>query len=122
MSSAPCGAGRRLARCTRFARGLAEAMVAQDPERLTLEWHRDERGARIYLDVNRINYAQHAVAPYGVRPRPRAPVAMPVHWSELDDGALAPDAFTIATAADRVRSDGDAWKGIARHARGLRTG
>ena len=53
-----------------FARALAEAMVAANPEQLTLEWHRAERGARIYVDVNRINYAQHAVAPYGVRPAP----------------------------------------------------
>jgi bifunctional non-homologous end joining protein LigD len=102
-----------------FARRLAEGMVANDPEHLTLEWHRDERGARIYLDVNRINYAQHAVAPYGVRPRPGAPVAMPIDWSELEDRTLAPDSFTIANAADRVRAHGDAWKGIARHARAL---
>jgi bifunctional non-homologous end joining protein LigD len=102
-----------------FARRLAEGMVADDPEHLTLEWHREERGARIYLDVNRINYAQHAVAPYGVRPRPGAPVAMPIEWSELEDRALAPDSFTIANAADRVRAQGDAWKGIARHARAL---
>ena len=47
----------------RFARALAERMVADDPRNLTLEWHRDERGARIYIDVNRIAYAQHAVAP-----------------------------------------------------------
>src|SRR5205807_62714 len=52
-----------------FARKLAEAMVAADPERLTLEWQRADRGARIYLDVNRNAYAQHAVAPYGVRAR-----------------------------------------------------
>ena len=105
-----------------FARRLAEGMIADDPERLTLEWHRVERGARIYLDVNRINYAQHAVAPYGVRPRPGAPVAMPIEWSELEDRTLAPDTFTVANAADRVRAQGDAWKSIARHARTLPTG
>jgi bifunctional non-homologous end joining protein LigD len=102
-----------------FARALAEAMVAEDPKRLTLEWRRDDRGARIYLDVNRINYAQHAVAPYGVRARPRAPVAMPIHWDELDDRSLKPDRWTVRTAADRLDSDGDAWRGIAQSARRL---
>ncbi len=102
-----------------FARALAESMVADDPKRLTLEWHREERGARIYLDVNRINYAQHGVSPYGVRPRPRAPVAMPIHWGELEDALLKPDRWTIATAPKRLRDEGDAWKGIARHARTL---
>ncbi len=51
-----------------FARSLAEEMVAADPRHLTLEWHRAERGERIYVDVNRINYAQHAVAPYARSP------------------------------------------------------
>jgi bifunctional non-homologous end joining protein LigD len=102
-----------------YARAVAEAMVAEDPKRLTLEWHRAQRGRRIYLDVNRINYAQHAVAPYGVRARPRAPVAMPIHWTELDDARLKPDAWTVRNAAARVKSDGDAWKGINRRARRL---
>jgi bifunctional non-homologous end joining protein LigD len=103
----------------KFARAVGEQMVAEDPNRLTLEWHVEERGARIYIDVNRINYAQHAVAPYAVRARPGAPVAMPIHWDELSDAQLKPDRWTVRTAADRVRSDGDAWKGIARRARKL---
>jgi len=103
----------------KFARAMAEAMVADNPDHLTLEWHREERGARIYVDVNRINYAQHAVAPYGVRPRPGGPVAMPIAWEELSDPKLAPDKWTVATAAQRLRSEGDQWKGITRRARAL---
>ncbi|HEX4011703.1 MAG TPA: non-homologous end-joining DNA ligase [Solirubrobacteraceae bacterium] len=106
----------------KYARALAEAMVADDPDNLTLEWHREERGARIYVDVNRINYAQHAVAPYGVRPRPGGPVAMPIHWDELSDPKLTPDRWTVRTATARLRDQGDAWKGIARRARALPTG
>ena len=102
-----------------YARAIAEAMVEDDPKRLTLEWKRADRGARIYLDVNRINYAQHAVAPYAVRPRRRAPVAMPIHWDELEDPELKPDRWTVRTAADRLESDGDAWQEIARDARRL---
>jgi bifunctional non-homologous end joining protein LigD len=102
-----------------FARAVAEAMVAADDKHLTLEWRRADRGSRIYVDVNRNNYAQHAVAPYAVRPRPGAPVAMPIRWEELSDAGLRPDRWTIADAADRVQSEGDAWKGIARRARTL---
>jgi bifunctional non-homologous end joining protein LigD len=104
----------------RVARGLAEALVAENPERLTLEWHRSERGRRIYLDVNRVAYAQHVVAPYGVRPRAGAPVAMPIHWEELTDPQLAPDRWTIRSAPERLAAEGDAWAGIGRHARVLR--
>jgi len=102
-----------------WARGLAEEMVADDPRNLTLEWHRDERGKRIFVDVNRNAYAQHGVAPYGVRPRPRAPVAMPIEWEELGDPKLKPDRWTVRNAAERLEAQGDAWKGIGRHARSL---
>ncbi len=102
-----------------YARSVAEAMVRDDPRHLTLEWKRSDRGPRIYVDVNRINYAQHAVAPYAVRPRPGAPVAMPIHWEELSDPRLRPDRWTIRDGAERVDAEGDAWAGLARHARKL---
>jgi len=102
-----------------YARVLAEAMVADDAKHLTLAWRRADRGPRIYVDINRINYAQHAVAPYGVRARPRAPVAMPIEWDELSDSKLKPDRWTVRDAADRVASQGDAWKGMERRARKL---
>ena len=103
----------------RFARAMAEEMVRDDPRRLTLEWKKVDRGERIYVDVNRIAYAQHAVAPYGVRARPKAPVAMPVHWEELDDRRLKPDRWTMKNAAARLESEGDPWKGMMRRARKL---
>jgi bifunctional non-homologous end joining protein LigD len=115
----PLRRGPSFAAVHSYARSIAEAMVADDPKRLTLEWRRADRGARIYVDVNRINYAQHAVAPYGVRARPRAPVAMPIHWDELADARLKPDAWTIRNASDRLRAEGDAWKGVGRRARTL---
>jgi len=102
-----------------FARALAEAMVADDPKHLTLEWHRTERGRRIYVDVNRINYAQHVVAPYGVRAKPRGPVAMPIEWDELSDPRLKPDRWTVQSAAARLHDQGDAWREINRRARKL---
>ena len=102
-----------------YARALAERMVEDDPRRLTLEWKKVDRGERIYVDVNRIAYAQHAVAPYGVRARDKAPVAMPIHWEELSDRRLKPDRWTIKTAGARLESEGDPWKGMARRARKL---
>jgi bifunctional non-homologous end joining protein LigD len=103
----------------RFARALAEEMVADNPRKLTLEWKKADRGRKIYVDVNRIAYAQHAVAPYGVRPRPKAPTAMPIHWDELDDARLKPDRWTVKTAGARLAEVGDPWKGMMRRARKL---
>jgi bifunctional non-homologous end joining protein LigD len=101
-----------------FARALAEEMVAGDPGHLTLEWHKTERGDRIYVDVNRIAYAQHAVAPYSLRPRPTAPVAVPLHWDELEDPTLTPDGWTITNVGSRL-DDGDPWRNMNRYARAL---
>ena len=103
----------------KFARAVAEQMVAADPKHLTLEYKKVNRESKIYVDVNRNAYAQHAVAPYGVRPRPRAPVAVPIHWEELSDSKLRPDRWTVKTIGDRIDSEGDPWKGMARHARAL---
>jgi bifunctional non-homologous end joining protein LigD len=102
-----------------FARSVADAMVEADPKHLTLEWKRADRGSKIFVDVNRINYAQHAVAPYAVRAKPGAPVAMPIEWDELSDPALKPDRWTIRNATARLEAQGDAWKGMGRRARAL---
>jgi bifunctional non-homologous end joining protein LigD len=116
---APLRRGSTFTEVHRFARALAEAMVADDPRRLTLEWRVADRGARIYVDVNRNAYAQHAIAPYSVRAREPAPVATPLRWEELSDRALRPDRWTIATIGARLEAEGDPWRGIGRRARKL---
>jgi bifunctional non-homologous end joining protein LigD len=102
-----------------FARRTAELMVRRDPETLTIESRKNQRGGRIFLDVLRNGYAQTAVAPYAVRARASAPVAMPLHWEELSDSRLRPDKFTTRNAGRRLSSSEDPWKDIARHARAL---
>jgi bifunctional non-homologous end joining protein LigD len=93
-----------------FARQVAEVVVASDPARYTLEQRKNKRGARVFIDINRNAYAQTAVAPYSVRPRPHAPVAMPLEWAELRGKKFRPDSITIATAFDRLESRKDPWK------------
>lgn len=102
-----------------FARNLARALVAQDPDGLTTEFRRDRRGERIFVDVNRTAYGQHAVAPYAVRPLPAAPVATPLRWEELDDPALDPRGWTLRTIGARLAAGGDPWRDIASHARAI---
>jgi bifunctional non-homologous end joining protein LigD len=101
----------------RFARAVAERLAESDPRRLTTEFLKRNRGDRIYVDVGRNAYAQHAVAPYAVRPRPTAPVATPLRWDELDDRRLRADRWTIATIAGRL--DDAPWAGFRRAARSL---
>lgn len=102
-----------------FAREVARRLAGEEPRRLTVEQRKDKRGERIFVDVMRNAYAQHAVAPYAVRPREGAPVAVPLAWDELSDRSLKPRRWTTANVADRLASDGGPWRGIGRAARSL---
>jgi bifunctional non-homologous end joining protein LigD len=102
-----------------FARDLAELLVRRDPEALTTEFRKAERGGRILVDVMRNAYAQTAVPPYAVRPRPGAPVATPIEWDELSDSKLRPDRWTVKTVLRRLSVKGDPWADMKSFARGL---
>ncbi|OBH49084.1 ATP-dependent DNA ligase [Mycobacterium mantenii] len=102
-----------------FARGVAEVVVADDPEHRTVEARKDKRGERVYLDIMRNAYAQTAVAPYSVRARAGAPVATPLEWEELDTRQLRADRFTIRDISKRLAGQPDPWANMSRHARSL---
>jgi bifunctional non-homologous end joining protein LigD len=50
-------------------------------------------------------------APYSLRPKPGATVSMPLHWDEVKKG-LTMNRFTIFNAMDRIKSEGDLFKGV----------
>jgi bifunctional non-homologous end joining protein LigD len=101
-------------------RAIAQRLAAEHPDHLTSEFRREKRGDRIYLDLNRTAYGQHAIAPYSPRVLPNAPVATPLDWEELDDPRLDPQGWTVATVRDRLAErGGDPWAGIGDDARAL---
>lgn len=97
--------------------GVAEVLASRAPDRLTTEFYKVERGGRLFLDCNRNAWAQTAVPAYSVRPRPNAPVAVPLTWDELE--TTDPGAWTVRTIAKRLEEAPDPWPGFARHARTL---
>jgi bifunctional non-homologous end joining protein LigD len=102
-----------------FARGLAELAVAREPRVFTNEQRKANREGKILIDIQRNAYAHSAVSPYAVRARPRAPVATPLHWEELDDANTTAVRWTLARVPDRLERDGDPWKEMARHGQTL---
>src|SRR4030095_2017022 len=68
-----------------FAGNIARGPAERRPDELTPEFRKAKRGGRILVDTARNTYAQTAVPPYAVRPRPGAPVAAPVGWGEPSD-------------------------------------
>ncbi|MEV3973683.1 non-homologous end-joining DNA ligase [Streptomyces sp. NPDC050698] len=100
-----------------FARDVADLLAAGHPDRLTTAARKKERGQRLYLDIQRNAYAQTAVAPYTVRPRPGAPVATPITWDQLDDPELHARRWTVADAAEQARAN--PWSGLLNRGRAL---
>jgi bifunctional non-homologous end joining protein LigD len=98
---------------------LAEGMARQAPDRLTTEFYKAKRGGRLFLDCNRNAWAQTAVPPYSVRPKPSAPVAVPLGWDELDH--VAPDDWNVRTIGARLAEASDPWSGFGPHMRSLTT-
>jgi bifunctional non-homologous end joining protein LigD len=100
-----------------FARGVAEVLVEREPDLLTLEARKDNRGDRVLIDIQRNGYGQTAVPPYAVRARPKAPVSTPIRWDELS--RVRPDQYTIRSIGRRLVRVSDPWKGMRRRAKGL---
>jgi bifunctional non-homologous end joining protein LigD len=98
-----------------FAHDVAELAASRHPDRLTTAARRKERGGRLHLDVQRNAYAQTTVAPYTVRARPGAPVAVPLTWKQVDDPAVDARRWTLADAVDQARTD--PWAGLPRRGR-----
>jgi bifunctional non-homologous end joining protein LigD len=94
-----------------FARSIAEALVARDSSRYTLEVSKKNRHGRVFVDINRNTYAQTAVAPYSVRVRPGAPIAVPLEWSEIRKRNFRPDGVNIQNIFERLERVGDSWRG-----------
>ena len=102
-----------------FTHHAAEVLARRHPDVITTEQRKDKRGMRIYADVMRNAYAQTVTASYGVRARPGAPVATPLSWAEVEDEALQPGQFTLATVRARLDGTADPWAGFTDSRHGL---
>lgn len=98
-----------------FTKDVARLLTRKLPQLFTVTYTKSKRGKKIYIDYHRNVYAQTSVAPYAVRARDGAPVAMPVRWEEVDDEALQADTFAIRNAAARLDESGDAWGEVKRN-------
>ena len=103
-----------------FARGVAEIVAARDDEHTTLEQRKKNRAGRVFLDTLRNAYGATVVAPYSVRAREGAPIATPITWDELRDGADPRD-WTLQNVRRRLGQRDDPWKDVRRHGRSLAT-
>jgi DNA ligase D len=77
------------------------------PEQVTMNWWKEERGERIFVDFNQANRDRTMAGAYSPRALPAATVSTPVHWEELD--GLDPTRFTVRSVPRRLEDVGDPW-------------
>lgn len=107
----PLGAKYTYDESKEFGRALMKIVNHELPRFTTMERKVSDRRGRMYLDFLQ-NRPQATIAgPYSLRPKPGAPVSMPLHWDEVKPGLRMLD-FTIANAGARIRSEGDLFSGL----------
>ncbi len=102
-----------------FAHAAATVLVRRDPEHLTQEFMKADRGGRIFIDTGRNGYGATYAAPYAVRPKPHAPVSAPCTWAELESGEAGPQTFTLRSMTARLAAAGDLWATVGEHEQSL---
>jgi bifunctional non-homologous end joining protein LigD len=94
-----------------FGRALVKVVQSQLPDFTSIERLTSNRKGKIYLDFLQ-NRPQATVAgPYSLRPKPGAPVSMPLFWEEVKPGLKITD-FNIHNAIPRLKETGDIFSGV----------
>ncbi len=94
-----------------FGRAIAKAVHAQIPAFTSIERLTSNRRGKMYIDFLQ-NRPQATVAgPYSLRPKPGAPVSMPLHWENVKKGLKITD-YNILNAIPRIKEQGDPFKGV----------
>lgn len=89
---------------------LGRELARRMPDRVTVDWWKELRGSRIFLDYNQTARDRLMTSAYSIRPTPAGLVSAPLAWEELDD--VHPEDFSLLTMPARFADRGDAWAGL----------
>jgi len=104
----------------RFAHVVGNVLVKRDPENLTQEFSKADRGGRILVDTGRNGWSATYAATYTVRAKSGAPVSAPCTWQELERGDVGPQTFSVRRMAQRIADVGDLWADLLKKKRSLK--
>ena len=92
----------------KFFERLGTELCGAHPDLVTTDYNTADRHGRILIDYAQNSRGKTTVAPYSVRPKPGAPVALPMTWEELDRWAASKQQVSLKTAPAHVQKHGDA--------------
>jgi bifunctional non-homologous end joining protein LigD len=96
---------------TAALKNLAQMITAVCPF-ATIERVVAKRTGKVYIDYLQNTFGKTMAAPYSVRPRPGAPVSMPITWPDVERGNLVSDQFNLQTVLPLLREGGDTFRGF----------
>jgi bifunctional non-homologous end joining protein LigD len=94
-----------------FGRKIVKLVHKEIPSFTSIERKTADRGGKMYLDFLQNRPQASVASAYSLRPKPGAPVSMPLHWEEVKKGLKIKD-FNIANAIPRLKENGDIFKGV----------
>ncbi len=107
----PLGAKYDYEASKEFARAVVKVVNAQIPKFTSIERKVSDRNGKMYLDFLQNRPQATLAGPYSLRPKPAAPVSMPLDWSEVKKG-LRIQNFTMKNAMARLKETGDLFQGV----------
>ena len=86
---------------------IGRELARRLPDQVTVEWWKELRGERVFIDFNQMARDRLMASPYSIRPVPTARVSAPLTWDEVPK--VHPDDFTVLTMPERFAEHGDLW-------------
>jgi len=107
----PLGAALGHDEAKSVAEAIARVVVSERPDIATVTRPVAARGDKVYVDFLQNGRGKLIAAPLSVRPRPRAPVSMPLTWARVN-ARLDPARWNIASAPRQLAKHGDPFAGV----------
>ena len=98
----PLSSGYNFEDITEAVKYLAQILVNAYPDGVTIERVKAKRTGKVYLDYLQNGRGKTMAFPYSIRPRPGAPVSMPVSWEEIKQMDIEAGEFSLVNARSRV--------------------
>lgn len=81
------------------------------PDIATLEFHKNKRGNKVFVDYLRNDYTATTIAPYSLRANEHAGIATPITWDEVKNNKkLTAVTYNIQNIRQRMAEVEDPWR------------